>query len=79
MSYPVPPFNPSRGVAVNLATTDFTGNFGAIWVGTTGNIQVTGLDGVNVTFDNVPVGWFKQSGTAIIRAGTTATNLVAAN
>lgn len=75
----IPPSDPSTGVAINVATADYVGNFSALWVGTTGAIAVTGLDGVAVTFPGVPVGWFKFHGKSVLHTGTTASGLVACN
>jgi hypothetical protein len=51
-----------------------------IWVGTTGNIVVDMLgSGTNITFQNVPVGYFSGHFTKVYSTGngTTASNLVA--
>jgi hypothetical protein len=55
----------------------------AIWVGTTGNIKVdmtgtqtTGTGGT-VTFNSVPVGFFKVEAKRVYSTGTTATNMIA--
>ncbi|HLZ24572.1 MAG TPA: hypothetical protein VKQ30_20850 [Ktedonobacterales bacterium] len=65
------------GVAINVSSTDAVVNFDSLWVGVTGNITLTGEDGVDVAFTNVPVGFFNMSGTTVRHIGTTASGLVA--
>ncbi len=49
----------------------------ALYIGTTGNLKVTMLDGTVVTFNTVPVGIFPISVTLVWSTGTTASNIVA--
>lgn len=74
-----PPFVASSGVAINVSSANYVGNFSALWVGTAGAIALIGLDGNPVTYPSVPNGWFSHAGTTVLTAGTTATGLVAAN
>ena len=49
----------------------------ALYVGTGGNIVATGVDGVSVTFSNVPSGTLLPIRPKIVKAtGTTATNIL---
>ena len=58
-------------------TTDLANATTAIYVGGTGNIQVTMLGGETVIFSNVPVGWQPIRVTRIWATNTTATTIVA--
>lgn len=75
-------FGSPRGsfVAVNITTDDHVFNVPArgLYVGGTGNVKLTGTDGVSVTFTAVPAG-FKLDDVAIalISEDSTATNMVA--
>ena len=51
--------------------------FDGIYVGSTGNIVVVGEDNTVVTFNNVPVGYFRVAGRRVNSTNTTASNLVA--
>jgi hypothetical protein len=48
-----------------------------IYIGGTGNITVTMANGQNVTFNTIPVGYYKFSVTKVMATGTTATNILA--
>lgn len=63
---------PSGGSTVTPANTNLARPFTRLWVAVTGNIEVKTLDGTNLTFNNVPVGWFNMPCTQV-RTGTTAT------
>lgn len=67
------------GFAVVPADSDFTGNrqARALYIGTTGNIHVTTVTGVELTFNNVPVGFLPVSVKRVWSTGTTASNIVA--
>jgi hypothetical protein len=64
--------------AVDLASVNFTAArpFKGIHVGTAGNVTIVGLDGKATTFA-LEAGGHPYGGTGIIRATTTASNLVA--
>jgi len=50
----------------------------ALWVGGTGNLTVTMLNGEDVTFTAVPAGeWLDIAVTHVKATGTNATNIVA--
>lgn len=68
----------SRGYAITPSnSTDLTHPARAIWVGGAGDIKIKDLDGNDVTFSNVPVGFFAMGATRVYATGTTATLLVA--
>jgi hypothetical protein len=69
--------NESKHVAVSLASTDYSDFFSKIYVGGTGNVKIDGMDGVAVTFYDVPIGILPVGGKKIYKTGTTATNIVA--
>jgi DNA-binding beta-propeller fold protein YncE len=50
----------------------------SIYVGNSGNLKVTMVDGNTVTFVNVPVGWHPIGARRIWQTGTTAATIVAA-
>ena len=58
-------------------STDLPNATRTIWVGTTGNIRVDLVDTTDVTFSNVPVGFFPIRATRVYATNTTADNLVA--
>lgn len=47
-----------------------------LYVGVTGNVAVTGLDGLNCTFTNVPVGILQVACSYVLSTGTTASGIV---
>jgi hypothetical protein len=49
----------------------------ALYIGVTGNVQVTMMDGTVVIFSNFPVGWQPIRVIKVWATNTTATNLVA--
>lgn len=49
----------------------------AIWVGGTGAIKVTTVDGDTLTFAAVPVGFFPVKAKRVFATGTAATSLIA--
>ena len=61
-------------------STDLTNVTTAIYIGTTGNMQVTmmgGAAGSTVVFANLPVGWQPIRASRIWATNTTASNIVA--
>lgn len=50
--------------------------FTALYVGVTGDLVIQNLAGDNVTFANVPVGFFPVRGSKVLLTGTTASNIV---
>jgi hypothetical protein len=50
--------------------------FKRLWIGVTGNVTIRTLQGEDVQFLNVPVGWFDVAGLQV-RTATTATSIVA--
>jgi hypothetical protein len=66
------------GVAVTAhdSTNDPAGAFRGLYVGGTGNIKVTMLDGTDVTFQSVPVGILPIVVLRVWSTGTTATNII---
>lgn len=78
------PWGPSDSIqqAVALTKSD-TATFAvtrSVWVGGTGDINVTMLNGSNVVFSSVPAGtWLPIQITALLATNTTATNVLALN
>jgi hypothetical protein len=73
ISDPVPhaaAVTPSDSVDLPAVTT-------GLYVGTSGNIQVTMMDGVILTFANVPVGWHPIRVKRVWSTNTTASNIIA--
>lgn len=68
----------NRYKEVDLSTADFLSSpsFKALHVGGDGDVTITGVDGVTVTM-NLTAGLWPYGGTAIVRATTTATDIVA--
>lgn len=50
----------------------------AIYVGNSGNLKVTMIDGNAVTFINLPAGWHPIGVKRVWSTGTTANNIIAA-
>lgn len=69
----------ARAAAVTASdSADLTnGICRALYVGTTGNINVDMSDGATVLFSNVPVGIFPIKAKRVRSTSTTASNLVA--
>lgn len=70
------------GQAVDVSTTDWAPTgvtaFRSLWVGGTGAVEIEGLDGNNYTLSGVPAGTeLRVAGLKVIKAGTTATLMVA--
>ena len=61
---------------VTPANTDMAKPFRKLWIGVTGNVTIRTLDGEDVQFLNVPVGWWEMAGKQV-RTATTATSIVA--
>lgn len=73
---------PSDVEDVDLSTTDWVPTQGstnarAIYVGTTGDVKVTLIDGGTGTYHNVPVGRWSMLVTKIWKTGTTASQIEA--
>lgn len=49
----------------------------SLYIGVTGNLTVRMVDGMDATFNNVPVGIFPIRVDKVYATGTTATNMVA--
>lgn len=49
----------------------------ALWIGTTGDVEVITAGGTTVIFTNVPVGFLAVRCTHVLSANTTATGIVA--
>lgn len=63
---------PTGGATVTPANTNLAKPFLKLWVAVTGNIVIRTLDGTDLTFNNVPVGWWDMP-CIQVRTGTTAT------
>ena len=58
-------------------TANLAASIKAIYIGTTGNLNITGAeDTTNVQMNNVPVGWYPIAPSKIGATGTTASNIV---
>ena len=67
---------PSGGAAVTKSDTTMV-NFVGLYVGGTGDVDVTAGDGVAVTFPSVPAGMIiPMRIIQVLSTGTTATNMV---
>lgn len=60
-------------VTVSDATADPAGPFRALWIGATGNVKVTCIDGTTPTFTNVPVGILPVACSRVWSTGTGVT------
>ena len=49
----------------------------ALWIGTTGDVQVQFEDSLNVVFKSVPVGLLWVACTQVVNTSTTAGNILA--
>ena len=49
----------------------------ALYIGVSGDVKVTMLDGSTPTFKSVPVGKLEIQVTSVFATGTTATNIIA--
>jgi len=65
--------------AVDLSSTDdtFTNPTRSIYVGVGGTLIVRGLDGIDCTFTSAASGYHPLACIAVVKTGTTATNIVA--
>lgn len=72
-------YSRSGAVVTDVLFSTLGGNVGetasAIWVGTSGNLQLEGVDGNTNTFTGVPVGVFRFKCKRVLSAGTTASDL----
>lgn len=58
-------------------TSNLSASIKAIYVGTTGHLNITAADDTtNVQLNNVPVGWYPIAPLRIGATGTTASNIV---
>lgn len=62
----------SKAVAITESDTTTFAPTRALYIGTTGNLVVTMADGVDCTFNNVPVGVFPVQCTKLKAASTVA-------
>lgn len=70
-------FKSGQAVTTSDVTT-YEPYFSALWIGGAGNVAITLLNGVSVTFTAVPVGTLLPiCGRQVKATGTTATNIVA--
>lgn len=67
----------SNAAAITLSdATIYSPTLKALYIGTTGNVAVTMAgNGVNVTFNSVPVGWLWVNIKKVLSTGTTASNI----
>lgn len=63
---------PTGGATVTPANTNLAKPFLRLWVAETGDIEIKTIDGTNLTFDHVPIGWWDMP-CIQVRTGTTAT------
>ena len=63
-------------VTASDATADPAGPFRALYVGVTGSIKVTHVDGTTPTYTNVAVGIIPLAVTRVWSTGTTATGII---
>lgn len=70
------PFTGAASVTPN-DSTPLTNAAVALYIGVTGDVAVTTLEGNNVTFTNVAVGWLPVRCTHVLSTGTTATGIIA--
>ena len=66
-----------RAVDISSADDTFTNPTRSIYVGGAGVLIVRGLDGQNCTFTAAAAGYHPLACVAVVRTGTTATNMVA--
>lgn len=66
-----------KAVAVTPHDTTLIPQTRALYVGVTGNLNLTMADGVDVVFSNVPVGIFPVQVLRVKSTSTTATSIVA--
>jgi len=64
------------GDSIDVSSSDHSEVFDALYIGVTGDVEVTKTSGTKVTYPNVPVGWMPVSGTIIHTANTTATSII---
>lgn len=71
--------NATKAVAVTPSdSADLARNaIKGLYVGTTGNVKVTTVGGLTVTFNTVPVGFFPVQVKRVWSTGTTASNIIA--
>jgi hypothetical protein len=65
-----------QAISIAPASGDVNTRFNALYVGSTGNLDVTTIAGSRVTFMNVPVGFFPVAVSTVHQAATTAGNLI---
>jgi len=68
---------PTGAVAITPSDSTDLVSPGTLYLGVTGNLVVTVRDGGDVTFSNVPVGFFPVNVSRVKSTGTTATSIVA--
>ena len=63
---------------VTPADTDLPdGQCRCLWIGNSGDVEVTDETGNSEVFENVPIGWLEVQAVQVNVAGTTATGIVA--
>lgn len=69
------------GAAITPADSDFAGNvqYRCLYVGVSGNVRVTTVDGSDLTYANAAVGFLPVSVKRVWSTGTTATNILGQN
>jgi hypothetical protein len=69
--------NPQNAVAVTASDATTFAEYSTLYIGTSGNLTVDlGGKGKNITFNNVPVGFFPCAVSKVWNTGTTASNIV---
>lgn len=70
--------NPFNGIDVTPSdTVDIDPAGTTLYIGVSGNIKVTMMNGNDLTFVNHPVGYFPGVVKKVFATGTTATNIIA--
>ena len=58
-------------------STDLADFARSLYIGVTGDVKVTDLGGIDITWKNVPVGDFPHGARRVWATGTTATEIIA--
>lgn len=71
------PSQPGTGaVSITPADSDLAYAVRALYIGTTGNVRITTWAGQDITFPNVPVGFFPMGALRVWSTNTTASGII---
>ena len=64
------------GDLIDVSAADHTEDFDSLYIGVSGDVQVTKWDDTKVVYSNVPVGWMPVVGKIVHSSGTGASGII---